>query len=73
MGGFFRKSGNGRGVFQDGSVETLRSLFTNEDERGPDCPCSIADGESNPQQPTSCTPAEPVIEEIVPEDFQPGN
>jgi hypothetical protein len=70
MGGFFRKSGNSRGVFPDTSIEEYRSLFTNEDERDSSCPCSIADGEINNQQPpTSCTPANPVIEEIVPEDF----
>lgn len=64
MGGFFRKSGNSRGVFPDTSIEVEKSLFTNDDERNANCPCSIADGQANPQTPTSCTPADPVIEEV---------
>lgn len=71
MGGFFKKSGNGRGVFPDTSIEVEKSLFTNDDERGADCPCSIADGEiGSPTTPTTCTPADPNIEEITPESFE---
>jgi hypothetical protein len=69
MGGFFKRSGNGRGVLRDGSIEEYKSLFTNEDERGPDCPCSLADGEISPTNPTSCQPAQPFIQEITIDSF----
>lgn len=70
MGGFFSKSGNGRGIFSDTSIEVEKSLFTNEDERGLNCPCSLADGEISPENPsTSCSPATTNIEEITPENF----
>lgn len=73
MGGFFRKSGNGQGVFPDTSIEEERSLFTNDEECGS---CTIADGvipTPTPPDlfPVSCTPAEPNVEEISPEDFIP--
>jgi hypothetical protein len=68
--GFFRKSGNSRGVFQDGSVEELKSLFTNDDEKDASCPCSIADNPVSPipmQDP--CEPTEPVFIPVVIDDF----
>lgn len=60
MGGFFAKSGNSRGVFPDTSIEEVKSLFTNDDERDASCPCSIADNPNSPTTPTSCDPAGPV-------------
>lgn len=70
MGGFFKKSGNDRGVFPDVSIAVEKSLFTNDDERDSSCPCSIADGSVIPGQiPPFCTPADPVIQMITLDDF----
>ena len=70
--GFFRKGGNDRGFFPDTSIEEEKSLFTNDDEKGPNCPCSIADGSViPPTPPTSCEIPEPVISPVIPEDFTP--
>lgn len=69
MGGFFKKSGNGRGVFPDTSVESLKSLFTNDDERNSSCPCAIADGGNTPTPPNSCPVPAPVYQEVTVEDF----
>ena len=69
-GRFFAKSGNGRGMFPDQSVEELSSLFTNDDEKTAACPCSVADGEIiPPTTPAGCPIPDPVIQEITPEDF----
>lgn len=65
MGGFFAKSGNSRGMFPDESIEEEKSLFTNDDEKTAECPCSIED---NPNSPSpsgdSCEPADPVYQEV---------
>lgn len=72
MGGFFKKSGNNRGFFPDTSIEEEKSLFTNDDEKGIDCPCSIADGAIPiPTPPGSCEIPNPVISPVIPEDFTP--
>ena len=69
--GFFRKSGNSRGVFPDGSIEEYKSLFTNDDEKDASCPCSIADNPNSPTEPTSCEVVDPVYIPVTPEDFIP--
>lgn len=70
--GFFRRSGNDRGFFPDSPIEEEKSLFTNDDQRGPLCPCSIADGEIILiPQPGSCPIPDPVISPVIPEDFEP--
>jgi len=66
MGGFFKKSGNDRGFFPDASIEEEKSLFTNDDEAC--APCSIQD---NPIIPNPCAIAEPLIQEVTPEDYIP--
>lgn len=66
---FFRNSGNNRGVFPDSSIDEYRSIFTNDDERGADCPCSLEDNPNNPNQTASCTIPNPVISPVLPEDF----
>lgn len=71
--GFFRKSGNGRGFFPDASIEEERSLFTNDDEKGPDCPCAIEDNPNSPDPIIACQPAEVVRQEITIDDFTPQN
>ena len=60
MGSFFKKSGNGGGLFPDVSIEEQKSLFKNDDERDASCPCAIEDNPNSPTAPTSCEPAEPV-------------
>lgn len=69
--GFFKKSGNNRGVFPDSSIDEYSSLFTNEDERGPDCPCSLEDNPNSPNPTISCEIPEPVISPVLPDDFIP--
>ena len=66
---FFKKSGNGRGVFSDKSVDELKSLFTNDDEKDASCPCALEDNAQNPLQPTSCQPADILREEITIDNF----
>jgi hypothetical protein len=73
MGSFFAKSGNSRGFFPDSSIEEEKSLFTNDDEKGPDCPCAIEDNPQSPTSPTSCEPAEPVYDPVELEDFEVPN
>ena len=69
--GFFKKSGNGGGLFPDHSIEVDRSLFSNEDERDASCPCAIEDNPNSPVPPTVCEPAEPFYQEVTIEDFTP--
>ena len=69
MGSFFAKSGNSRGFFPDSSIEEEKSLFTNDDEKGPNCPCAIEDNPQSPTSPTSCEPAKPVYDPVELEDF----
>jgi hypothetical protein len=68
-GRFFRKSGNGRGIFPDQSVQELESLFTNDDEKDSSCPCAIEDNPQSPVQPPSCEPLNPVYQEVTIDDF----